>query len=261
MKRMFRTCLVAVGVIACAASPATADDLCGATIVANLELDHDLSCAGNGLIVGANGIKLDLNGHTITGSGVGFGISVIGRTGVSIVRGTVRNFVAGVRVMNSTAIVVKDNQFIGNVEGVDLAAGSVANSIKENYFQDSQARGIMLRGATSANLVKENTFSGNRVGILLFGATGTTVKENTVSSSVLAGIRVNVLATGNLIVENTTASNPAGIEFLVTTTGSATGNTLRENTIALNACGLKGPVAGNSLSENVFQGNTFDSCP
>jgi nitrous oxidase accessory protein NosD len=86
------------------------------------------------------------------------------------------------------------------------------------------------------------------------------VKENIVSSSGLAGIRVNVIATGNFLVENTVASNPAGIDFIVTSTGSATGNTLRENTIALNTCGLKGPVAGNSLTENVFQGNTFDSC-
>lgn len=130
MKRMFRKCLVAVGVVAWAASPATADDLCGATIIANLELDHDLSCAGNGLIVGADGITLDLSAHTITGSGVGFGISVTGRTGVSIVGGTVRNFVAGVRVMNSTAIVVRDNQFVGNMEGVDLATGGAANTIK-----------------------------------------------------------------------------------------------------------------------------------
>jgi hypothetical protein len=70
-----------------------------------------------------------------------------------------------------------------------------------------------------------------------------------------------LIATGNLLMENTVASNPAGIEFLVTPTGSATGNTLRENTIALNTCGLKGPVAGNTLKENSFQGNAVDSCP
>ena len=41
---------------------AAADDLCGATIVANLKLDQDLTCAGNGLIVGADGIKIKLDG-------------------------------------------------------------------------------------------------------------------------------------------------------------------------------------------------------
>ena len=49
----------------------TADDLCGATIAEDLKLHHDLTCAGAGLIVGADGITIDLNGHTITGLGKG----------------------------------------------------------------------------------------------------------------------------------------------------------------------------------------------
>jgi len=36
---------------------ATADDLCGATIAEDLKLHHDLTCAGAGLIVGADGIR------------------------------------------------------------------------------------------------------------------------------------------------------------------------------------------------------------
>ena len=95
----------------------------------------------------------------------------------------------------------------------------------------------------------------------MFGTSGATVKENTLSSNLLAAIRVNVIATGNLLAENTAISNPTGSEFLVTPTGSAIGNTLRENTLALNACGLKGPLAGNTLTEKVFQGNTSDMCP
>jgi hypothetical protein len=86
------------------------------------------------------------------------------------------------------------------------------------------------------------------------------VKENTLSSNLLAGIRVNVIAIGNLLAENIAISNPAGIEFLITPTGSSIGNTLRENTLASNACGLKGPLVGNTLTENLFQGNTLDIC-
>ena len=122
-------------------------------------------------------------------------------------------------------------------------------------------RGIMSRSDSSANVIKDNTFAGNRVGILLFGAASSTVKGNTLSFSGLAGIRINVLAANNLIQENTVVSNPAGIEFTVTPTGSSIGNLLRENTLALNTCGLKGPVAGNTLKENLFEGNAADSCP
>jgi parallel beta-helix repeat protein len=237
-----------------------ATDLCGATIIANLTLDHDLNCAATGLIVGADGIELNLNGHSITGSGTGFGISVTGRTGVSIFGGRISNFEAGVRTFNSTDIVIKDNEFHANTDGVDLAAGSHGNTVKENEFRDNRARGIMIRGSSSDHLIKENTFEGNRVGILLFGAANSIVKENTVSASVLAGIRVNVLATGNLVIENTTMANPAGIDFIMGPAGGPVGNSFVENTIATNTCGLAGPFVGNAFRENVFDGNTTDIC-
>jgi parallel beta-helix repeat protein len=240
---------------------AAADDLCGATIVANLKLDQDLTCAGNGLIIGADGIKLNLDGHTITGSGSGVGISVSGRTNVSISGGVLKNFEAGVRITQSTDIVVKGNEFRENGDGIDMQPGSRGNTVKDNAFWDNRARGIMLRPFSSDNTVKENTFTGNRVGILLFGSTDSIVKENAVTGSSLAGIRVNVLATGNLVLENTVASNPAGIEFVVTPTGTAIGNTFVENTIAMNTCGLKGTYVGNTFRENLFEGNGADSCP
>jgi parallel beta-helix repeat protein len=253
---------ILLGCVLILAGPSTrADDLCGATIVANLELDHDLTCVGNGITVGADGIKVDLNGHTIMGSGSGVGIGVTGRTGISIVGGTVQNFEAGVRVNSSTDIVVKGNEFRENSDGVDCQAGCVDNTIKENEFLDNRVRGIMLRSNSIDNVIKENTFTGNRVGILVFGARDSIVKENFVSASLLAGIRVNVIATANLIAENTVTTNPAGIEFLVTPTGSAIGNTVAENWVTMNTCGLKGPTDGNTLTENVFQWNGADSCP
>jgi parallel beta-helix repeat protein len=257
---MARIYLLTMGLVLCVMSNAVADDLCGATITEDLKLNHDLTCAGNGLTVGADGIKLDLHGHTIAGSGSGTGIDVTGRLSVSISGGTIRNFAAGVLVRNSTAIVVKDNQLIANGDGVDLQAGSVANTIKANRFQGNLVRGIMSRSFSSANTIKDNTFTGNRTGILLFGATNSTVKDNTLSLSTLADIRINVIAANNLIQENTVTSSAAGIEFLITPTGSSIGNTLRENTIALNTCGLKGPTAGNTLTENVFEGNASDTC-
>ena len=236
------------------------DDLCGATILTSIKLDHDLTCVGPGLIVGADGIKVNLNGHAITGSstalGSGFGISVIGRRHVSITGGTVTRFEAGVRVMNSTDIVIKGNEFRANSDGVDLAAGSAGNTVKENEFVNNLARGIMLRSGVTDNLIKENSFAGNRVGVLLFAGVDNTVKENRFTSHVLAGIRVNGLATGNLVMENTVESNPAGIEFLL----APIGNTFVENRIAANECGLKGASDGNVFDENVFEGNVVDSC-
>jgi parallel beta-helix repeat protein len=239
---------------------ASANDLCGATIVDDLKLDHDLSCIGAGLIAGADGIKIDLNGYTITGSGSDVGIAVTGRTDISIAGGTVRNFAVAVRVNTSTDVVIKHSEFVENPEGIDLQSGSVGNTIKDNVFRDSTTRGIMLRSNSRDNDIKNNTFIGNRVGILVFGGVDNTLKENVISGSSLAGIRLNVIATGNVLKDNIVRSNVVGIEFIVTPTGSSTGNDLKGNTIATNECGLKGPTAGNSFKNNSFEGNILDAC-
>lgn len=273
MARVFGTTLVAVytaprfklaillGCLLILAGPSvTADDLCGATIAEDLKLHHDLTCTGAGLIVGADGIRINLNGHTISGSGTDAGIDVVGRTDISIRGGTIRNFAVAVRVNTSSDLVISHTEFVENGEGIDLQAGSVANTIKQNYFRDNSTRAIMLRSSSSDNDIKHNTFTGNRVGILVFGGVDNVLRKNIVSGSTVAGIRLNVIATGNLITHNLVSSNVAGVEFLVTPTGSATGNDLVKNTIELNDCGLKGPTMGNSLKKNSFEGNGVDTC-
>src|SRR5919107_5165477 len=43
---------------------------CGDTITTDTTLDRDLSdCPSNGIVIGADDITLDLNGHTISGDG------------------------------------------------------------------------------------------------------------------------------------------------------------------------------------------------
>jgi len=237
-----------------------AADLCGATILEDLKLDQDLACTGAGLIVGADGIKIDLNGHTIGGSGSDVGIAVTGRTDISIAGGTVRNFAVGVRVNTSTDVVIKHNEFVENPEGIDCQAGCVGNTIKDNAFRNSSIRGIMLRSNSRDNDIKNNAFTGNRIGILVFGGVDNTLKDNLVSASSLAGIRLNVIATGNVLKHNGVTANVVGIEFIVTPTGTSTGNDLTDNTIATNDCGLKGPTAGNTFKNNSFEGNVADTC-
>ncbi|MEP6602181.1 MAG: right-handed parallel beta-helix repeat-containing protein, partial [Nitrospirota bacterium] len=143
--------------VTCAVPTATANDLCGATILEDLKLDHDLTCTGDGLIVGADGIKIDLNGYSIAGSGGGVGIAVTGRADISIAGGTIRNFAVAMRVNTSTDVVIKHNQILENPEGVDCQSGCVGNTIKDNVFRDSATRGIMLRSNSRDNDIKNNT--------------------------------------------------------------------------------------------------------
>jgi parallel beta-helix repeat protein len=257
--RWIRTLVIACLVMFATPIGAT-NDFCGATVVADLKLDHDLICAGDGLIAGADGIRIDLNGHSIVGSGIGVGVFVSGHRDVSIAGGVVRNFAVAVRVNTSTDIVIRYNEFVDNAEAIDLQAGSVGNTVKDNVFTNSTTRAIMLRSNSRDNDVKNNTFTGNRIGILVFGGLDSTLMDNYISGSSVAGIRLNVIATGNVLKDNQIDSNAVGIEFLVMPTGSAVGNELKANTIQLNGCGLKGPTADNTFKDNRFEGNIADTC-
>jgi len=250
------TCVLALPVTAVSAS----DDLCGATIVESLKLDHDVMCTGDGLTVGADGIRIDLDGHRIAGGGSGVGMMVSGRRDVSITGGTITAFATAIRLVASTDVEIKHVEFNANPEGVDFQAGSVGNGVKDCLFRNSTIRGIMLRTNVTGNDIKNNRFVNDRVGILIFGGVDNTLEQNEISGSSIAGIRINQPADRNVLKDNLVSSSLAGIEFLVTPAGWAQENELKSNTIAGNACGLKGPTAGNTLKDNSFQGNTLDSC-
>jgi parallel beta-helix repeat protein len=249
-----------------AVAPALASDLCGSTIVTDLILDQDLTCTGNGLTVGADGIKINLNGHTITGPGSAIalvrGISLNQRNSVSIQGGTIRNFESGMFVANSSEITIKEILFTENREGVFLN-GSSASTVKENTAWRNQIRGIMVRPSATRsstdNVIKENLVVENPVGILVFGQPRNILKENRISWSSQAGILLTGSgASANLVKENMIGSSAAGIEFAVS---GWTGNTFVENRILTNSCGVKGPSDGNTFRENLLEGNASDTCP
>jgi parallel beta-helix repeat protein len=257
--------LVLAGLVTGIVPPATASDLCGTTILANLTLDHDLTCSGNGLIVGADGVTIDLNGHTITGSGTGNGILATGRSGVVITGGTIRNFTIGVQLVASTGVLVKEIRAIANRDGIFLIASS-GNTITENFASQNSRVGVMLRpGAinnSTQNLVTENILSDNTNGVILVETPSANIfKENIITGSSNAGIALNGGVSGNLIQENAFTGNAAGILLNVGATGLwPTANTFVENTIAMNTCGVSGPPGDNTFKENVLEGNLADAC-
>jgi parallel beta-helix repeat protein len=103
--------LLVVALLVLWSSPALADQVtCGDTITKDTTLDNDLiDCPGDGIIIGADRITLDLNGHTVAGrfdsSFCTFdgcphqtGIDNTGHDRVVIKNGVVLSFETGVRI-------------------------------------------------------------------------------------------------------------------------------------------------------------------
>lgn len=248
---------------ASSANPVVAETVaCGATIVADFRLDNDLSCPGDALTVGADDIKINLNGHTISGAGAGVGITIRLRHGVSVKGGTISGFVTGIFIAQSNDIDIKDGRFTNNREAIFLN-GTSGSVVKSNVVWQNQLRGIMLRPTATGivstdNVVMGNELADNPSGILVFGQSGNTFKGNSITRSTVGAFDLTGGgATGNVIKENVLTHSAAGIRF-----GAGwVGNEIFGNTIGSNTCGLLGPSAGNTIRDNLFTANTTDVCP
>jgi parallel beta-helix repeat protein len=177
---------------------------CGETITADTTLDRDLlDCPNNGIVIGADDITLDLNGHRIEGDGEAFkpcredefcdiGVLNDGHGGVTLRRGSVREFGVGVfvgrardsRVLGisssrnvlfgfvvaeSARSVVRNSSGNNNIppegDGMGLF-GSHDVRILDSSFRHNPGPGIHVEDSTD-NLIKGNLLSGNGPAILM----------------------------------------------------------------------------------------------
>jgi nitrous oxidase accessory protein NosD len=105
--------LAVAGLIGLSGGRALAQQVsCGDTITTDTTLDSDLiNCPTNGIVIGADNVTLDLNGHTIDGDGTvqscgprchleDSGVSFLNHDGITVKDGSIRQFVDG---LNATA--------------------------------------------------------------------------------------------------------------------------------------------------------------
>lgn len=195
-------------------APASADTMaCGTVLTSSVALTEDITCnGGDGLVLDAPGISLDLAGHTISGPGAG-GVRILASgvtvTDTGLTKGAISGFAGGVVLDGATAATVTGLVLTGNERGV-IVASSSGNTISGNTITDSVADGIRL-GLSSGNTVAGNSLSWNGYGIGIADASGNnTVSGNTVSKNRNAGIAVFCGSSGNAIAWNSVTNTVGG---------------------------------------------------
>ena len=231
--------LVQVGVPGFVGTASATHVGCGTVITQSTTLDSDVGpCPDNGIIVGADNIVLDLNGHRVFGTpnpGDGAGILLENRTGVTVTDGTVSDFDAGVAIIGGgtntvSKLTARDN--IGSLAS-DFGDGIFIDSSNNNVIEKNTVvhngpyDGIGLFGTSSGNLIEKNvvtdnnictTFTNPRTGMpmticqddgirLEHGTTNNTVTKNEVLRNGLDGIAVFATATDNVITKNVVEGN------------------------------------------------------
>ncbi|HEV2760415.1 MAG TPA: right-handed parallel beta-helix repeat-containing protein [Acidimicrobiales bacterium] len=219
---------------------------CGQTITQSTTLTADLGpCPNFGLIIGADGITLDLGGFRIFGTPNRFdnaGVYALGRFGVTVRNGTVSDFDGGVAIEGGsgnlvTGIRARDN--IG-VTGTRWGDGIALLSSTDNLVRGNEAYnngpfgGIGVysevdndhprttTGVSTRNLIEQNSSHDNivtRAGVVNFastendgirlepGSVGNTVSNNQFFNNGFDGIAVFARSTDNIIRNNHTFQN------------------------------------------------------
>jgi parallel beta-helix repeat protein len=211
------------GAVALGGSRALASHVsCGDTITADTTLDSDLvNCPNNGIVIGADDITLNLNGHTIDGDGRRFqpcpedefcdvGLLNDGHDGITVRNGSVRQFALGafvgrahhIRVLSITS---SRNVFFGFV--VANSARSLVRNSSGSGNPAPEGDGIGLFGSHHIRIL-HNSFRNNGLGMHIDDSTNNSIRRNVVSGNSDFGILLE--ADRNEVRRNRCVRNGAG---------------------------------------------------
>ncbi len=164
------------------------------------------NCPNLGIVIAADGVRLDLNGHRVDGDGklrkdcprnvlCDDGIVAIGQKNVTVTGGTVSEFAIGVffgagRHNKAANLKIARNQFPGA-----LLAGSPGSAVRgctvaDNGLQTDQA-GIVLFHVRNAVVAHNRINHNGDIGVLLDGSGGARLHDDLVINNPEAGFLLN----------------------------------------------------------------------
>lgn len=231
------------GISQSASAQPSSDVRCGATITTNTTLHHDLiDCANQGLVVGADNLTLDLNGHKIDGddllvkdcpAGTACDVGILneGHRRLRIKGGSItdfgvgvllngtednslrhlsidNNYFDGVLVLTSTRLKIDRNSITRN--GLEphfagMAMFGLSDAVvTNNHLDDNGDQGMFATNSSNRNRVVGNHFSGDTESGLAIDGTG-----NEVSSNRIVGGGIILIGDANRLAKNVILDPPS----------------------------------------------------
>lgn len=147
---------------------------CGAVLTANTTLQDDLNCSGTALVIGADNITVNLNGHTLRSlDGLGVGLTIVGHNGVTIKNGVIDGFQEAVLAQESSDL---------TLQGLTIP-GVSGNGTSPDFFGVVAA--IHVHGGQRVRILNSSIsladlFVGDNAGpdaILIENVTGASIKD------------------------------------------------------------------------------------
>jgi large repetitive protein len=212
--------ILAAAAFSIAVTPAFATHVqCGDLITQDTTLDSDLeNCPVDGVVIGADGVTLDLNGHEIDGAGGGplyggggvTGDAIYGETsdgvddtggfdGLVVRGGEVEEFDTGVNLRDASGALLTGLEPYSTTIGV-LLVEAERSRVVDNHIHHT---GYGIYPVESS----DNQFTGNRIEANAFGmypveSNRNVIAGNSILGSGVLGIQVTTGSSDNLIAGN-----------------------------------------------------------
>ena len=189
-------------------------------------LANDMNCAGDGMVIVADNLTVDLGGHTLTGPGMGpqtwplpqldsVGVRVGGHTGVTIRNGKTTAFLTGIYFIDMVSSSIESVTTLRNRFGFYIHA-SQKITVKDSDVEFN-IYGLHLQSSDDSvltnNLLARQTYnSPGGYGLYLYASSRNRITDNTIDSNINWGIwfsdaKENVIFHNNVVGNNPPVSD------------------------------------------------------
>lgn len=193
------------------------------------KLKRDVSFKQDGIIISADNIVLDLNGHKISNVYMGGkGVVAKSRSGVVVRNGAVTTFGKGIHIENSSDIIISNVTSKLNVQGIRIEESwdiIISNVMKI----ENREEGVSIGKSNNVTVYDGVIDSTNGVGVNIFNSTNITISGNNVTDNKSVGVRAIEFSSNITIYNNRMEKNGVGIEILSTKCVRISGNEIKDN--------------------------------
>lgn len=240
---------------ALAVTPATASSgpACGSTLTTDTVLTSDLNCpTGAGLIIGANGITLNLAGHTLYGA-----IEIQGEAapieGTTIRNGTIADSAVGISLLETKDTTISHVRLINDAAGLSgprqgaiVAQGTSSGVRVDHCLIRTSGRAIWAQGG---DFTVEHTAISSGVEILSADGGMILAHDALTDTPILTSESGGLTVTDSVLIRSPIAAGFEDFAFTTISHNLITGAAMGVNIIY--------PSTDATISDNVFRNDTI----
>jgi parallel beta-helix repeat protein len=203
------------------------------------------------IVVERDNIVVDGAGHMLLGAGSESGISLTGRSNVTIKNITIRAFEYGIYLNGSSGNTLSANRISNNTYSIFLDSSS-NNGVSANYMANNTYYGIYFINSSN-NGVSANNITNNGYGILLDSSSNNGVSANYIANNTYYGIELYSASYNSISANNITNNNGYGIYLYSSSNNGVSANYIANNTYY--GIELYYYSNSNSISANIITNN------